>query len=432
MNFEKKYNKCKTKYLKSKGGGICTLKFLFLHIDILSKKIINVSMIEGDNYLEITKKINSEILIPNAYFYVVNENELKHFSIGDNFDETDFEFNIVFIDNVKKQIIYSNKDIIIEENHADSILIDDIIIAKIEKWIDNANSEYKLKKITENSSKINIVTYNVYMYECNRKWNLLDFMMEDGELKKEYNDVIICTQEDTKSFDIISNKFKRIKVCGKLTEKEAVYTTESNFNNVIFDKCIEINGKPAISNTRSAIIFSSQGIKIANLHLEGGRFFDMNFYADKFDILNNYKLQLINAVVEEKPDIILGDFNSVYSNNENRLKEFIDKQQNYYRNSKPTVYEPQSDLYNQRVIDLNISPYNILVNNGYTYAIPSNEDGMITNGRGNSIIDCIWYKKDKLFMEFCKIEPVLQQSDQYNVNNCISDHNPVHAIFTIS
>ena len=69
---------------------------------------------------------------------------------------------------------------------------------------------------------------------------------------------------------------------------------------------------------RNAIIIKDNvfGISIANLHLEGGRFVDLELDDDTFQIYLDIKLGLLKEVLKLSPDIILGDFNSVYCNDQ--------------------------------------------------------------------------------------------------------------------
>ena len=40
---------------------------------------------------------------------------------------------------------------------------------------------------------------------------------------------------------------------------------------------------------------------------------------------------------------------------------------------------------------------------GYVYAKPSNESTLVTNGRGNSIIDCVWFNPKTITFKACEI-----------------------------
>jgi hypothetical protein len=56
---------------------------------------------------------------------------------------------------------------------------------------------------------------------------------------------------------------------------------------------------------------------------------------------------------------------------------------------------------------------------------------MITNGIGNSIIDFIFYKKDKIFLDSSTIINIMDKGDDYSNYKCISDHNPIYCKFII-
>ena len=174
---------------------------------------------------------------------------------------------------------------------------------------------------------------------------------------------------------------------------------------------------------RNSIIVTINGIKIANLHLSGGRYDDKKIFILDFNNLLNDKVKLLNDVIKELPDIILGDFNSVYSSNDKKLQEYINGQYKYFKNIKNN-----GDLTNdeKKKIELwNSEPYKLLQNYGYIYAKPNNEDISITNGRGKSIIDCVWYKYDKIKIDNVKIIDMINDNDNYKRNICISDHNPI-------
>lgn len=85
---------------------------------------------------------------------------------------------------------------------------------------------------------------------------------------------------------------------------------------------------------RNAIIIEDRafGITIANLHLEGGRFVDTELYDSTFQTYLEIKLDLLNKLLalKQTPDIILGDFNSVYCEDGVLLEGMYRAQQAYY------------------------------------------------------------------------------------------------------
>ena len=86
---------------------------------------------------------------------------------------------------------------------------------------------------------------------------------------------------------------------------------------------------------RNAIIIKDRafGITIANLHLEGGRFVDTELYDSTFQTYLEIKLDLLNKLLalKQTPDIILGDFNSVYCEDGVLLEGMYRAQQAYYK-----------------------------------------------------------------------------------------------------
>jgi hypothetical protein len=197
------------------------------------------------------------------------------------------------------------------------------------------------------------------------------------------------------------------------------------------NKCINTIGYSSKTVNRDAIIFEYKNIKIANLHLEGGRFADrtINNFSE-FNSMIIYKEQLLDLVIAEQPDIILGDFNSVYSSNMDQLTMFLDGQYNYFSEViLGRLLTPEEKLL---INKMNSSVFEKLIASGYIYCIPSNERTHITNGRGKSIIDTIWYKEGKIKLQNIKIIDMMKSNDNYQKNICISDHNPIYAEFIIN
>jgi hypothetical protein len=140
--------------------------------------------------------------------------------------------------------------------------------------------------------------------------------------------------------------------------------------------------------------------------------------------LLDYKLSLLERVLEKEPHIILGDFNSIYSSEPERLELWMAGQFQYFESIyKRELMEEELQL----IRDWNTKPYDLLKEKGYTYAKPTNEERHVTNGRGSTIIDCIWYKGVQCKETF--ILPSMEPSDNYGLNQCISDHNPIFAQF---
>ena len=262
---------------------------------------------------------------------------------------------------------------------------------------------------------IRIVSFNMYQGICK----------DVKKSFKKFNSLqadIICTQEDNGYLDAIG-KYLNQYVCGNGNEIMGVYSK----HNIYEPECITIKSTIANIPDRHAIVFYYNGLKIANIHLEGGRYADQILF-NEFSTLLNYKLKLLEKVLEQEPDIIVGDFNSVYSSNNELFQQFLNRQYTWF--SK--LYQRELTMDEKRMIDTwNSSPFKLLHENQYAYAIPQNEMSSITNGRGGTIVDCIFYKSNRLEHEKGNILNLMTSSDNYQMYECVSDHNPIVADFTM-
>jgi hypothetical protein len=249
-----------------------------------------------------------------------------------------------------------------------------------------------------------------------------------------YNNIdIICTQEDDDSNDNIGEYILRIKH-GTGGEIVGVYTKPDNKINIINRN--KISSEPLLQDItgptappqldgavrRNAILFSYKGIKIANLHLEGGINVD-KYLLTNFELYLNYKLELLNKILYECPDIILGAFNSVYSTNPEILNKYLNTQYRMFAHKYKRVLT-QSEKNN--INKWNNEVFNLLKTNGYTYAEPENHGREFTSSQSNSIMDCIWYNSNKIHLIESNIIPLL---NMIPLKNLISIFNPVYAKF---
>lgn len=271
---------------------------------------------------------------------------------------------------------------------------------------------------------LKLLTFNIFGRYCK-------FFDKFEEKLNPYKPDIICTQESLKhSTNLKLGSYNSINSAGTNSEIVGVFSNGDPQHINDFIKISTYGGPYHVAN-RHAILFTYNGVKIANLHLEGGRYSDQGLF-NNFNKLLNYKLDLLKQVIAEKPDIILGDFNSVYSSNKDILQSYLEGQYNYF---KKAVLRQQNDLTQDQkniVNKWNSEPYELLKTAGYAYAVPDNEKEAVTNGRGNSIIDTIWY--NPVFVTLIKSHiqnTILSTSDNYNASNCISDHNPVYAEFRL-
>lgn len=256
-----------------------------------------------------------------------------------------------------------------------------------------------------------LMSYNVYLnrgYDYDKETNVSNYI---NSLESENKPDIICTQEEPIN-SFIGGDYQRLHTCPEninTPENVAVYYKKNDYNPPKFIECIK-------QNDRHAIIFEYNNIKIANLHLDGGRYVDKKLKTD-YNILIENKLALLNAVISKNPDIILGDFNSVYSSDVNQLNSFYLNQYDYF--DKFHGYKNIEEINRW-----NSEPYQVLTENNYNYAVPYNQSNSFSNFNGQTIVDTIWYKYS--------VATNTQILDSLNnsTGGAPSDHNPVITTIT--
>lgn len=269
-----------------------------------------------------------------------------------------------------------------------------------------------------------LLSFNIFGKHCQ------DLPVFEEKLGK-YTPDVICLQElgktDTQG---PLGTYNYIDSAGYGGEIVGVFTS-SNTNSGSIKKITKIStsGKKLKVADRHAIIFTYQGMRVANLHLEGGRYSDQTLFT-QFTRLLAYKQELLKKVIGTRPDIILGDFNSVYNSNPSILAKYLSGQYKYFQNN--VLRQPQELTAEQKemVNKWNAAPYELLKGAGYVYSQPDNESHAITNGRGQSIIDTIWYNPQTVKCSHSHIlTNIIRPGDDYSTGQCISDHNPVYAEF---
>ena len=326
--------------------------------------------------------------------------------------------------------------------------------------------QQKSKKVGGAGDTLVVCSFNVYSwngYKADRK----NF---DGLFKNlitEKGIELLLTQED----DIDNND--------DTSESVKVYTlngydgNEDNSSRFSFVSCINSHNEGILPfyrgvSPRNAIIIKDRvfGITIANLHLEGGRFVDLELNDDTFSKYLEIKVGLLKEVLKSSPDIILGDFNSVYCNNLVLLNKMYEGQKSYYdnkRNSDLKYIKDEEEGYSynsfrrhietsyglklfkkcphrtsdNRVLSLenikswNSAPFALLQNTDYTYIEPGNiktVSGEInpTNSRAENVIDHVWVKQSILAKYTLSTEIYDGFGEETNyLYGGISDHKPV-------
>lgn len=257
-------------------------------------------------------------------------------------------------------------------------------------------------------NEFSLITFNIF----GRKYR--NFYSINEHLEK-YNPDVICTQEEFGKDcckDIGEYKYYGTRAIN------GVYGRDNSLQTL---KCISTDPiKLKGATNRYAIIFSYKNLVIANIHLEGGRYVD-EVLLDRFDELMTHKMDLLHKVISDESgsDIIVGDFNSVYNTDNTILDKYLDGQYSYFEKKRKSKL---SNLEKDNIKKWNLSPILYLLQHGYEYSVPKNENTAATSERGKTIVDFIFYKKEKIKANRCEIIDVMTKN--------ISDHNPIIASFS--
>jgi hypothetical protein len=318
------------------------------------------------------------------------------------------------------------------------------------------------------SDTLTICSLNVYSwngYEGGRD-SRSNFDTQINKLITENNIELLLTQED--EIDNNDDTSESVKAYSLNDSERFSFISCINSHNegrLPFSKGVSPRNAIILQDTSS--IF---GFTIANLHLEGGRFVDLELDDNVFDKYLEIKLGLLKNVLKLSPDIILGDFNSVYCNNSILLTKMYTDQKNYYdgyRNSElERIKGEEGYTYNifrrhiqskyglnlinkcanrnsdnkilslENIISWNNEPFTLLQSKGYVYIEPSNilkanKEINPTNSRGNNVIDHVWVKQSLLdkYTFNTKIYDGFGEATNYLYGG-ISDHKPL--IITIN
>jgi hypothetical protein len=323
----------------------------------------------------------------------------------------------------------------------------------------------KSKKVGGTDNKLVLCSFNVNAWEGYKSYPYTF----DTNFKKLINDnnvELLLTQED----DIEDND--------DTNESVKAYSIDNQSKRFQFNSCINSHNEGNLQFykgvvPRNAIIIKDNefGINIANLHLEGGRFVDLELDNDKFQIYLDIKVGLLKEVLNltPAPDIILGDFNSVYCNDEILLKKMYDDQFTYYKKNRneelirikqvenrflnkfsnhmrstynlnlikkcPNRNSNNKTLSLEHVISWNNEPFALLKAHGYIYIEPNNikvsdprtDIDIInpTSSRGKNVIDHVWVK-DALNSKYTFSTEIYDLGEEVSsFYGNVSDHKPI-------
>ena len=352
----------------------------------------------------------------------------------------------------------------------------------------------------------------LYVIHKKNKINISKYFKKDGVVKKEHkhliqqnskkvggagNELVVCsfnvntwngynTKRDNfigmfktlisnKNIDLLLTQEDQHDTTYDTSESVKAYSLKEDSESFSFISCVTTSLQFCKGIVpRNAIIIKDTefGITIANLHLEGGRFIDSELGGNTFQIYLEIKLELLRKILEleDPPDIILGDFNSVFCKEPNLLQKMYDDQQKYYesiystqKQDTPSVVDEtngslageekgirdklgiylikkcpydsgetgKKGLSKEKVVSWNNAPFRLLQKAGYEYIEPTNIKtlgGKInpTNSRGENVIDHVWVKKSirKKYTFSTEIYDGFGEEIE-NLYGGISDHKPV-------
>jgi len=250
---------------------------------------------------------------------------------------------------------------------------------------------------------------------------------------------------------IENNIFKKKSVCQShpLTWQKSmyIYGEPSYLANAIYvkDSIICSTDKSDIINTKGLnrcytsleVMINDKPIKIANVHLIGGRFDDIAAIED--DAYSYEKLNQLQKVMEIDPDIICGDFNTKL-NKDDQTESYFNMLMSIGDNTYMTELDIQK--YKERwdrwiYID---SINNYLEELGYESVYKNGTSISDTNSYGG-IVDMIYYKKNKLNLIPNSVEIVGNDETSVMIQNSrvsqqrytpiLSDHFPIKAEFQV-
>ena len=276
-----------------------------------------------------------------------------------------------------------------------------------------------------------IMTFNVNEHKCKQPVSAMDYI-ENSACD------VVCTQEDTKQVE--SKLYNCLKKCGipgsnepLSYEVEGIYYLKKNEghipNQVYCVEAVPTETMRKLKNywaaKRTALIFNYAGLKIANVHLDGGLNVNTLLLTESEETIKaliSFKLELVNRVLTNRPDIIMGDFNTVFITEQEAKRLFLQSEEakvvlTRYNNSNIKKLDQNT------IRNWNCALENLLLANGYVYAEPSNANEF------QYIVDGIWYRREKIASVETFIDQIIWKSDRAIISTpcAFTDHNPVLA-----
>lgn len=287
-----------------------------------------------------------------------------------------------------------------------------------------------LKQEISDSESFSIISYNIYnSLENSEPFSIIDIIeglnptyifLQEATIKTPLKDYTLqLYPDDDKNKEKVGLMFKGTE---KVTE---------NIESIVFNYSINQTEK------RYGFIIDHNGIRIANIHLAGGRHLDMIL---KLSIVNNddslferiikYRLDLLDKIIASEPDVIVGDFNTDLL--QFNAGEFIKYLELIDIKSLKKPLKLDDSATKVKVTKYNNSVSELLTKSQYKYAQLDNNDVRGTNMRGNTVVDGVWYKEDKLTLNVSEVIYDDRFKPKPGIKYPVSDHYPVYAKFTVN
>ena len=290
-----------------------------------------------------------------------------------------------------------------------------------------------------------ILSININNQETN-KFELLIQKLNENSISLLPD--LIFTQEHNKYFlnniskskSLTSSRYKEYYCYGNHCERIGVFYNINKIRNPQKDIKVIANFKSTSHNyqqfplmTRYGFIIEYKNVTIANIHLEGGRYSDVDLHTNEnIKELTKFKMELLKDVVSYNPDIILGDFNSQqFINNydiiDNTLKfeNPIDEERfNYFKQYiKENIFHNLDTETEKLLAHYNSVPHKYLEINNYISRC-NNADKVNSSSIGKSVIDAIYLKSNTILPKLGCIIDCGDEIDTYFGG--FSDHNPIY------
>jgi exonuclease III len=241
------------------------------------------------------------------------------------------------------------------------------------------------------ASQIKIMSFNV-----NELQNSLS-----GSKEFETADLVLLQEVEQKNIMNFGKSHIFLADQGEYHERVAVHV--NNVAKYSHEIVLKTTIKPPVISSialkaRSTIVASISGYKVANVHLEGGRFVDFGALGPYSDAFLEHKMSILQHLLalpnDQKPDIIMGDFNCVYAEDKSRRNDFIEGQFNYFKDI--CNFRELTENQKEAIRKTNFAPIGLLLKNGYEFVPAENEKEKVTSANGNSIVDHVFIKRDLL------------------------------------